>query len=76
MADEIQEIRDAAENHLKSIKDVEKVTVIFARRMNGNWKIVLRYSTSEDPYTDVLAMVLVNETSKEVEYFRDDISTY
>lgn len=76
MAEEIQEIRDAAEKHVKSIKDVEKVTVIFARKINGNWKIVLRYSTKEDPYTDVLAMVLVDNTSKGVELFRDNISTY
>ncbi len=76
MTDEIQKIREAAENHLKSLKTVERVTVIFARRMNGNWKIILRYSTKEDPYTDVMAMVLIDSTSKKVEYFRDNITTY
>lgn len=76
MADEIQEIRKAAEEHLKSLKDVERATVIFARRMNGNWKIILKYSTTEDPYTDVIAMVLVDNTDKKVTYFRDNITTY
>ncbi len=76
MVDEIKEIRDSAEKHLKSLKGVDKVTVIFARRMNGNWKIILRYSTIEDPYTDVMAMVLVDNTDKEVTYFRDNITTY
>jgi len=76
MTDEIQQIREAAEKHLESLKTVERVTIIFARRMNGNWKIILRYSTKEDPYTDVLAMVLVDGASKKVQYFRDNITTY
>lgn len=76
MSDEIQEIREAAEKHLESLKDTERVTVIFAKRMNGNWKIILRYSTKEDPYTDVMAMVLVDNADKEVKLFRDNITTY
>lgn len=73
---EIKEIREVAESYLKDLKNVDKITIIFARRMNGNWKVIVRYSTPEDPYTDIMSMVMINRTSKEVEYFRENIQTY
>lgn len=74
MTNEIEEIRKIVSDYLKQARNIEKFVIIFARINNGNWKVVVRYSTEENP--DMLSMLLVNITGKKVEYFRENISSY
>lgn len=74
MANEIEEIREIVSSYLKQLRNIEKSVIIFARRNNGNWKVVVRYSTEDNP--DMMSMLLVNIAEKKVEYFRENISTY
>ena len=74
MANEIEEIRKIVSDYLKQARNIENFVIIFARINNGNWKVVVRYSTEENP--DMLSMLLVNITGKKVEYFRENISSY
>ena len=74
MANEIEEIRKIVSDYLKQLKNVEKFVIIFARHDNGNWKVVVRYPTEDNP--DMISMLLVNIAGKKVEYFRENISSY
>ncbi len=78
MADgnEIKEIKEIVESYLKALRNIEDVVVVFARRTNGNWKVVVRYPAKDNPDADVLSMLLINRTTKEVDYFKENISTY
>ncbi len=76
MPNEIEEIRKIVEDYLKSIRSIDKVLIIFARRTNGNWKVVVRYSSPENPDADILSMILINRSTKVVDYFKENISSY
>lgn len=74
MPNEIEEIRSIVGDYLKHLRSIEKFIIIFARRDNGNWKVVVRYSTEDNP--DMMSMLLVDIAGKKVEYFRENISSY
>ena len=74
MVNEIEEIRKIISDYLKQLRNIEKFIIIFARRDNGNWKVVVRYPTEDNP--DMISMLLVNIAGKKVEYFRENISSY
>ncbi|HLC57542.1 MAG TPA: hypothetical protein VJH95_03150 [Candidatus Nanoarchaeia archaeon] len=72
--EEIGEIKGIIGSHLKHIRDIDKFVIIFARRDNGNWKVVVRYATEDNP--DTISMLMVNIAEKRVEYFRENIPSY
>lgn len=74
MPDETEEIRKIVGDYLKLNRTIDEFVIIFARKDNGNWKVVVRYATKENP--DMLSMLLVNIADKKVEYFRENISSY
>jgi PDZ domain-containing secreted protein len=74
--DDIKEVKEIVETYLKSLRSIDKVLIIFARRTNGNWKVVVRYPSPENPDADILSMLLINRTTKEVDYFKENISSY
>lgn len=74
MPDETEEIRKIVSDYLKLTRTIDEFVIIFARKDNGNWKVVVRYATKENP--DMLSMLLVNIAEKKVEYFRENISSY
>jgi hypothetical protein len=74
MVDEIAQIKGIVGDYLKKIKNLDSFVIIFARRDNGNWKVVVRYSTSDNP--DTMSMLLINRTTMQVDYFRENIQTY
>lgn len=74
MVNEIEEIRGLVGDYLKQLRSIEEFTIIFARRDNGNWKVVVRYSTKDNPA--MISMLLVNIAEKKIEYFRENIPSY
>ncbi len=74
--DDIQEVKKIVEKYLKAARNIEKSVIVFARRTNGNWKVVVRHPVQNIPDADILSMLLINRTTKEVDYFRDNISSY
>lgn len=74
--DDIKKIREIVETYFKSLRNIDKVIIIFARRTNGNWKVVVRYASPENPDADILSMLLINRATKEVDYFKENISSY
>lgn len=76
MEDEIKQVKEIVEKYLKDLKSVENVVVVFARRTDGNWKVVVRYSVQDNPDADILSMLLINRETKKVDYFKENISSY
>ena len=74
--DDIKEVKEIVDTYFKSLRDIDKTRIIFARRTNGNWKVVVRYPSSENPDADILSMLLINRATKEVDYFKENISSY
>ena len=74
MVGEIEEIRKIIGDYLKQARNIGKFIIVFARRDNGNWKVVVRYTTEDNP--DMISMLLVNIKESKVEYFRENISSY
>ena len=74
--DDIREVKEIVETYFKSLRGIDKVLIVFARRTNGNWKVVVRYPSPENPDADILSMLLINRTTKEVDYFKENISSY
>jgi len=74
MTTEIEEIKKITEKYVKELKEVSKVDIIRAKRLNGQWEVIVRYATSDNPY--VLSLLLINWDTKEVDEFREGILTY
>ena len=74
--DDIKEVKGIVETYFKSLRGMDKVIIVFARRTNGNWKVVVRYPSQENPDADILSMLLINKSTKEVDYFKENISSY
>ena len=74
MADEITEIKEIAEKYLEDLKGIKEVRIIFTRRMNGQWKVVVKYDTPDNP--DTMSMLIINWETKKVDMFREGILTY
>ena len=55
------------------IKDFK---IVYARRINGNWKVVVSYYDKDDPYNLINSMFIVNLDKQSIEGFQANISTY
>ncbi len=74
MSDEIEELKNVAKAYMKNLREIEDVKIIFARRLNGQWKVVVKYATPDNP--DMMSMLIINWTTKQVDTFREGILTY
>ncbi|MBU2615837.1 MAG: hypothetical protein KKC19_01925 [Nanoarchaeota archaeon] len=74
MVDDIEEIRKIISDYLRKKDDIRKFVIVFAKRENGNWKVVARYPTPDNPV--MMSMFIINRGSKEVTLFREGISSF
>jgi len=74
MSEEIEKLRKIAEDYLKKLKDIDKFRIIYAKRLNGQWKVVVKYDTPDNP--DTMSMLLINWNTEKVDMFREGILTY
>ena len=72
MASEIEEIKDICKRYLEAL-NITAFTIIFARRINGYWKVLVRYSKKNDP--EITSSLLINWTTKKVDGFQEGIIT-
>lgn len=72
MPSEIEEIKSICKEYLKSL-NIMNFTIIFARRMNGYWKVVVRYSKKNNP--EINSSILINWATKKVDGFQEGIIT-
>ena len=70
MTSEIEEIKSICEEYLKSL-DIMNFTIIHARRMNGYWKVIVRYSKQNNP--EITSSLIINWTTKKVDSFEEGI---
>jgi len=70
---EFEEIRGICTEYLKSFK-IEDFDIVFATRINGHWKVIVRYSKPSDP--DVTSLLLINWDTKKVDTFRERILSF
>ena len=68
------EIKQISENYMKEIRGISQIVIIFAKQTDGYWKVVIRYPTSDNP--DTMSMLMINIKNKEVEYFREGITSF
>lgn len=68
------EIKQISEDYIKKIKGIEGIIIIFAKQMDGYWKVVVRYPTQDNP--DTLSMLMINKQNKNVDYFREGINSF
>ena len=74
MPDDIEEIRKTVGEYLKKKDNIRLFTIVFARRENGSWKVVVRYATPDNPV--MMSMFVINRATKDVDLFRENISSY
>jgi len=72
MTSEIEEIKNICKEYLQSLK-IMSFTIIFARRMNGYWKVVVRYSKKDNP--EINSSIIINWATKKVDVFQEGIIT-
>lgn len=72
MPSEIEEIKDICKKYLESL-NITGFTIIFARRMNGYWKVVVRYSKKDNP--EINSSIIINWATKKVDVFQEGIIT-
>jgi len=72
MTSEIEEIKKICKEYLKAL-DITNFTIIIARRMNGYWKVVVRYSKKDNP--EISSSILINWATKKVDSFQEGIIT-
>ena len=69
-----EEIKRISGNYMKETRDVQRIIIVFARRTNGHWKVVVRYPTQDNP--DTMSMLMIDKITKEVDYFREGITSF
>ena len=72
MTSEIELIKKICKEYLKSL-NINSFTIIFARRINGHWKVVVRYSKIDNP--EINSSILINWATKKVDGFQEGIIT-
>lgn len=70
---EFEEIQEISSEYLKSF-GIEQFTVVFATRIDGHWKVVVRYSKPNDP--DITSLLFINLSTKKVDTFRERIMSF
>jgi len=70
MPSEIEEIKEICKKYLEAL-NIMTFTIIFARRMNGWWKVLVRYSKRNNP--EITSSLLINWTTKKVDSFQEGI---
>lgn len=73
MSEEIEEVKKITEEYLKNL-GVTQLRIIYANRLNGQWKVIVKYQTPEN--TENMSMLLINWTTKKVDTFREGILPY
>ncbi len=73
MSEEIEEVRKITEEYLKKL-GISALRIIYANRTNGQWKVIAKYPTQENP--ENISMLLINWTTKKVDTFREGILPY
>ncbi len=74
MSGEVEELKQIAKEYMKELRDIEDIRIIFARNLNAQWKIVIKYATPDNP--DTMSMLIINLTTKKVDTFREGVLTY
>lgn len=69
-----EEIKQISEKYMKEVRGITQIIIIFAKQTDGHWKVVVRYPTSDNP--DTMSMLMINRKSKEVNYFREGITSF
>ena len=50
--------------------------IVYARHINGNWKVVVSYYDKDDPYKLINSMFIIDLTNQSIEGFQENIPTY
>ena len=74
MPSEIEEIRNICERYLEDFKKIKVFTIIYAKRTNGHWKVIVRYSKPDKP--EIISSLMVDLKTKQVDSFMEDIPTF
>lgn len=60
--------------YMKNTKNIENISIVFARRQPEHWKVAVNYSTKDEPY--ITSMLLINLKTKLVDFFQEDVTSY
>ena len=74
MPEEIEEIKEIVKKYMEELQGIKEFRIVFATRLNGFWKVVIKYPTEENP--ELMSMLMVNWKTKRVDTFREGISPY
>lgn len=73
MSEEIEEVKKITEEYFKKL-GVAVLRIVYANRINGQWKVVVKYPITENP--ENMSMLLINISTKKVDTFREGILPY
>ncbi len=73
MSEEIEEVKKITEEYLKNL-GIDNLRIIYANRTNGNWKVIVKYPTPDNP--ENMSMLLIDWATKKVITFREGILPY
>jgi len=74
MESEIEEIKRTCVDYIKILCKVSNVRLVSAKREETHWKVIVCYSTEDDPYT--LSMLMMNKETKEIDYFKEELMKF